>query len=111
MLENVIGYEHKEWKSPIERFSNLSGWVLHILDTLHKKQKTNTYSLRATHMALKVKQYFRLLKTVVFLNIDYKKDLLVKQLYLVLSKNWQQVKVMLTNKKCMRHLLEHKALI
>ena len=38
MLENVIGYEHKEWKSPIERFSNLSGWVLHILDTLHKKQ-------------------------------------------------------------------------
>ena len=39
MLENVIGYEHKEWKSPIERFTNLSGWVLHILDTLHKKQK------------------------------------------------------------------------
>ena len=38
MLENVIGYEHKEWKSPIERFSNLSSWVLHILDTLHKKQ-------------------------------------------------------------------------
>ena len=33
MLENVIGYEHKEWKSPIERFTNLSGWVLHILDT------------------------------------------------------------------------------
>ena len=39
MLENVIGYEHKEFKSPIERFSNLSSWVLHILDTLHKKQK------------------------------------------------------------------------
>ena len=39
MLENVIGYEHKEWKSPIERFTNLSSWVLHILDTLHKKQK------------------------------------------------------------------------
>ena len=38
MLENVIGYEHKEWKSPIERFTNLSGWVLHILNTLHKKQ-------------------------------------------------------------------------
>jgi len=38
MLENVIGYEHKEYKSPIERFSNLSSWVLHILDTLHKKQ-------------------------------------------------------------------------
>ena len=44
MLENVIGYEHKEWTSPIERFSNLSDWVLHILDTLHKKQTNkNTF--------------------------------------------------------------------
>ena len=39
MLENVIGYEHKEFKSPIERFTNLSSWVLHLLNTLHKKQK------------------------------------------------------------------------
>jgi len=38
MLENVIGYEHKEYNGPIERFKNLSDWVLHILDTLHKKQ-------------------------------------------------------------------------
>ena len=36
--KDIIGYEHKEWKSPIERFTNLSGWVLHILNTLHKKQ-------------------------------------------------------------------------
>ena len=28
MLENVIGYEHKEFKSPIDRFTNLSSWVL-----------------------------------------------------------------------------------
>ena len=27
MLENIIDYEHKERKSPIERCSNLSGWV------------------------------------------------------------------------------------
>ena len=39
MLENVIGYEHKEYNGPIERFKNLSDWVLHILETLHKKQK------------------------------------------------------------------------
>ena len=39
MSEEIVGYEHKEFKSPIERFTNLSGWVLHILDTLHKKQK------------------------------------------------------------------------
>jgi len=39
MLENVIGYEHKEYNGPIERFKNLSDWVLHILDTLHKKQE------------------------------------------------------------------------
>ena len=39
MLENVIGYEHKEYNGPIERFKNLSDWVLHLLDTLHKKQK------------------------------------------------------------------------
>ena len=111
MLENVIGYEHKEWKSPIERFSNLSSWVLHILDTLHKKQKNKHIFIEGYSYGLKVKQYFKSLKTVVFLNTDYKINLLVKQLYLVLSKNWQQVKVMLINKKCMRHLQEHKALI
>jgi len=37
--KNIFGYEHKEYNTPIERFTNLSGWVLHILDTLHKKQK------------------------------------------------------------------------
>ena len=39
MLENVIGYEHKEFKSPIERFTNLSIWFLHLLNTLLKKHK------------------------------------------------------------------------
>ena len=84
---------------------------INYVDPITKNKITNTYLLKAIHMAQKAKQYFRLLKTVVFLNIDYKKDLLVKQLYLVLSKNWQQVKAMLINKKCMRHLQKHKALI
>ena len=38
MYDNIIGYEHKENTGPIDRFKNLSDWVLHILDTLHKKQ-------------------------------------------------------------------------
>ena len=33
MLENVIGYEHKEYNTPIERFTNISTWAL---DTIHK---------------------------------------------------------------------------
>ena len=36
--ENIIGYEHEENTGPINRFKILSDWVLHILDTLHKKQ-------------------------------------------------------------------------
>ena len=88
----------------------LVGYYIYLTHFTRNK-KTNTYSLKATRMAQKAKQYFKLLKMVVFLNIDYKKNLLVKQLYLVLLKNWQQAKVMLTNKKCMRHLQEHKALI
>ena len=41
MYENIIGYEHKENNGPIERFKNLSDWVLHILDTLHQAQTKN----------------------------------------------------------------------
>jgi hypothetical protein len=77
MLENVIGYEHKEYNGPIERFKNLSDWVLHILDTLHKKQtRKKSFSLKDILMVQKAKQYFKLLKTVVFLNTDYKKDIM-----------------------------------
>ncbi len=38
MYDNIIGYEHEENTGPINRFKILSDWVLHILDTLHKKQ-------------------------------------------------------------------------
>ena len=52
------------------------------------------YSLKAIHLALKDKQYFKLLKTVVYLNIDYYYHLLyyMKQSCLVLLKSMRQVK-------------------
>ena len=31
--KNIFGYEHKEYNTPIERFTNISTWVL---DTIHK---------------------------------------------------------------------------
>ena len=31
--ENIIGYEHKEWTDPIERFKNISDFVMDILYT------------------------------------------------------------------------------
>ena len=31
--KNIFGYEHKEYNTPIERFSNISTWAL---DTIHK---------------------------------------------------------------------------
>ena len=111
MLENIIGYEHKEYNGPIERFKNLSDWVLHILDTLHKKQEDKIVFIEGYSYGSKAKRYFKLLKTVVFLNTDYKKGMNVVQLFQVLLKNLLQVKVMLIKKKCMNNLQEHKALI
>ena len=31
--KNIFGYEHKEYNTPIERFTNISNWAL---DTIHK---------------------------------------------------------------------------
>ena len=31
--DNIIGYEHKEWTDPIERFKNISDFILDILYT------------------------------------------------------------------------------
>ena len=58
------------------------------------KKIQHKYSLKAIHLALKDKQYFKLLKTVVYLNIDYCYRLLyyMKQSYLVLLKSLRQVK-------------------
>ena len=32
MSKNITGYEHKEYKTPIERFKNLSDFILHCLE-------------------------------------------------------------------------------
>ena len=32
MLKNITGYEHKEYKTPIERFKNLSDFIIHCLE-------------------------------------------------------------------------------
>ena len=34
--KNIIGYEHKEYNTPIERFTNISSWAL---DIIHKHKK------------------------------------------------------------------------
>jgi len=40
MAKNIIGYEHKEYDTPIKRFSQISDWVFDILkDTFHKQQE------------------------------------------------------------------------
>ena len=36
--EDIIGYEHKEWKDPIERFKNISDFVLDILSQTYQPQ-------------------------------------------------------------------------
>ena len=36
MAENIIGYQHKPYDDPIERFTNISDWVLYVLkENLH----------------------------------------------------------------------------
>src|SRR6056300_466106 len=88
----------------------LIGYYIYLIHYIKNKQ-TKIFSLRDTHMVQKAKQFFKLLKTVVFLNIDYKKDIIVERLYLVLLKNTLQAKVMPIKKKCMNNLQEHKVLI
>ena len=40
--KNVFGYEHKEYTTPIERFSNISSWALDIIHK-HKKETAQIY--------------------------------------------------------------------
>src|SRR5210317_1081180 len=88
----------------------LIGYYIYLIH-FTKNNKTKSYSLKDILMAQKAKQYFKLLKTVVFLNTDYKKDMNVVQLFQVLLKSLPQVKVTLIKKRCMNNLLEHKVLI
>jgi len=40
MMNNIIGFEHREYNTPIERFSQISDWAFEILkDTIHTEQR------------------------------------------------------------------------
>src|SRR5210317_1458934 len=88
----------------------LIGYYIYLIHSIKNKQ-TKIFLLKAILTVQKAKQYFKLLKTVVFLNTDYKKDTIVERLYLVLLKSLPQVKVMLIKKRCTNNLQEHKVLI
>ena len=91
--KNIFGYEIKDYKTPIERFTNISTWVL---DIIHKhKNDTAKVFIEGYSFGSKVKQYFKLLRTAVYLNIDYKCHPLycMIQLCQVLLKNMRQEKV------------------
>ena len=56
---------------------------------------SNTFLLKVILMAQKVKDYFKSLRIVAYLNIDYLKIIYhIQQLYQVLLKKVQQEKVM-----------------
>ena len=38
LSEDIIGYEHKEWTDPIERFTNISEFVIDILSQCYNPQ-------------------------------------------------------------------------
>jgi len=39
-MNNIIGFEHREYNTPIERFSQISDWAFEILkDTIHTEQR------------------------------------------------------------------------
>jgi Holliday junction resolvasome RuvABC endonuclease subunit len=39
MAKNIIGFEHKEYDTPIRRFSQISDWVYELIeDTIHTEQ-------------------------------------------------------------------------
>ena len=40
MAENIIGYQHKPYDDPIERFTNISDWVLYVLKENHPGNHT-----------------------------------------------------------------------
>ena len=111
MYENIIGYEHKENNGPIDRFKNLSDWVLHILDTLHKKQTDKKVFIEGYSYGSKGQAIFQIAENGGILKYRLQKNMNVEQLYQVSLRSLPQAKVMLIKKKCMNNLNLHKALI
>ena len=78
MSEDIIGYEHKEWTDPIQRFKYISDFVFDIINQTYLILK---FSLKVILLARKVKVFFKSLKIVAYSNTDYKKkSYLIKQL-------------------------------
>lgn len=42
ITNNIIGYEHKLWNTPIERFANISSWAINIIHQ-HRKDKAMVF--------------------------------------------------------------------
>ena len=80
MSEDIIGYEHKEWQDPIQRFKYISDFALDIISPLLNPK----YTLKAILLVRKAKVFFKSLKIVVFSNIDYKNKIF-------LTKRWFRV--------------------
>ena len=87
--EDIIGYEHKEWTDPIQRFKNISDFVIDIIFQTYNPQ----IFIEAIHLVLKARLFFKSLKIVAYSNTDYKKKItLIKPLYQVLLKKVLQQK-------------------
>ena len=68
MSEDIVGYEHKEWKDPIQRFKYISDFALDIISPLLNPK----IYIEAILLKPKVKVFFKLPKIVVYSNTDYK---------------------------------------
>ena len=42
---NIIGYEHQPWTDPIQRFTQISDWVLKVLKLNHSKDNIDTLAI------------------------------------------------------------------
>ena len=101
MSEDIIGYEHKEWTDSIQRFKNISDFVLDILIKLIYQ-----IFIEGILLGLKVKVFFKSFEKLWHTQIQTtrKKVTLILPLYQVLLKKVQQEKVTQIKTKCMRHL-------
>ena len=87
----------------------LVGYYIYLTHFTRNK-KTNTYSLRLL-ICSKGPAIFQIAENGGILKYRLQKRFTCKTIVPSVVKKLATVKVMLTNKKCMRHLQEHKALI
>ena len=99
--KNVFGYEHKEYTTPIERFSNISSWALDIIHK-HKKETAQIY-IEGYSFGSKGQAVFQIAENCGILKyrLQLSPTYYMTQLYLVLLKNMRQVKETQINNLCM----------